>query len=290
MALQGLTGLSAIAGQQTLIDEQSQATPEEKHGGPADPFHAFVGEQATPYPWQSKMGQAAQAGPHGGYESGLLGDPEWAWEDAGLDTEDPYMDLTPSRRAAPWPKGILSGPIAGDTPDAIANQLQQSAVIHATNHGASRRMIHTPNGDVQQDQWERIDELNPGFSALQPQSRQAMSSSFMFGNRDRTTSFARQNEYGFDSAHMMRRYAVGSVPGNYMWMRPGGRPMRKSLAGPARPAIGPQSPFAGDDLGYTFGIDGAMLQNVPTEYTPPPQPTLAASNVSDSYSDTVEWY
>lgn len=291
MALQGLTGLSALAGQQTLIEENAQATPEERYGGPADPYHAYVGQQAQPYPWQSKMGQAAQAGPIHGAESQLLGDPEWAWEDAGLDVDDPTFDHTPARRAAPWPKGILSGPVDANSPTAIANQLQQSAAIHGINMGASRRMQQNPIGNVQQDEWEELSELNPGFSALQPQSRQAMGSSFMFGSRDRSTTFARQNEYGYDSAHMHRRYATGAVPGNYMWLEPAGRPMRKSLAGPARPAIGPNSPFEGDDLGTAFNVDGALLQNVPSEYVAPPQPNLAVSQVSDQYNAAdVEWY
>ena len=66
--------------------------------------------------------------------------------------------------------------------------------------------------------------------------------------------------------------------------------MVKGLPGPARPPIGVDSPFYGDDLGAAFSINGAILQNVPPEYTPPPQPNLAASIASDSYDSVVEWY
>jgi hypothetical protein len=74
---------------------------------------------------------------------------------------------------------------------------------------------------------------------------------------------------------MHRRYAAGHLPGNYMWMRPQGRPLFKTLAGPARPAIGNESPFAGDDLGFAFSYDtGAVLQSTPQEYVPPPSPNV----------------
>jgi len=135
-----------------------------------------------------------------------------------------------------------------------------------------------------------MEQVNAANSDLQQIGRQAMSAGFGWGTRDRTQSFARQNEFGFDSAHVHRRYAQSPIPGNYMWMRPGGRPMVKGLPGPARPPIGPDSPFAGDDLGQSFNINGAILQNVPSEYVPPAQPNLAAAVVSDSFDSVVEWY
>jgi hypothetical protein len=132
--------------------------------------------------------------------------------------------------------------------------------------------------------------VNAGNTDLQPISDQAKSAGFGWGTRDRTQSFARQNEYGFDSSHQHRRWAMSPIPGNFMYLKPGGRPMVKGLPGPARPAIGADSPFAGDDLGQAFGINGAMLQNVPSEYVPPPQPTLSASIVADDNESVVEWY
>ena len=92
-----------------------------------------------------------------------------------------------------------------------------------------------------------------------------------------SNTYAKRNQYGFDSAHMRRRYAMSSIPGNFMWMRPKGRPMHRNLPGPARPPIGIDSPFTGDDLGVTFGYDtGAILMDQPQEYVPPPSPNVAS--------------
>lgn len=286
--MNGLTGLTGIAGYQVQIDADSQATPEERSGSPANPKHGQWGEQAKPYPSQSNLVMGGELhGPYGP-ENQMLGDEWWFIQPAGDVTQDPTMDLTPARRAGPWPKGVSSGPVPGEGPDDIANQLRQSAVIHGINlHAGVKALTQL---EPMQDQWVELDELNPGHTDLQPISRQAMSSGFMWGTRDRTQSFARQNEFGFDSAHMHRRYAVGSIPGNTMWMRPGGRPLAKSLPGPARPAIGVDSPFYGDDLGQAFGVGGAILQNVPTEYVPPAQPNLAPAVAYDDSQSVVEWY
>lgn len=288
--MKGLTGLTAIAGYQVMVDEQSQATPEERSGGTADPRHGGMGRK-DPNPRPS-MSNSTQAGSHGPYgpQNQLLADESWFLTPAGDETEDPYMDLTPSRRAGPWPKGIASGPVPGDGPDDIGNQLHQSAKIHGIRSGAARRSNLTSLGDIQNDEWQRIDEVNSGNSDLRPLDRQALSSGYQWGTRDRTQSMARQNEFGFDSKHMMRRYASGPIPGNTMWLKPGGRPLAKTLAGPSRPAIGASSPFAGDDLGANFSVDGAMLQNVPSEYIAPPQPNLAVAVVGYENDSVVEWF
>lgn len=287
----GLTGLTGIAYRQYVSDETPQATPEERSGYPADPRHAQPGEQARPYAWESQMTPGGSHGPFGP-ENQLLGDPEWLWSSAGTADEDPYFDHTPSRRAGPFPKGILSGPIPGATPDDIADQLQQSMAIHGIRTNAGLRVM-TSLQDPLQDEWNELYEVNPGYSNLSVLPRQQMSSHFMFGSRDRTQTMSQQNEYGFDSAHMHRRYASGAIPGNTMWLRPGGRPMVKNLAGPARPPIGPDSPFADQDTGAAFSINGAYLQNVPPEYVGPPQPNLASASttpVPNGDDSVVEWY
>lgn len=284
-----LTGLTGLAGYQVLVDEQSQASAVQRMGNTANERHAY-GPTAKPYAYMSKAGQTGSHGPYGP-ENQLLGDEQWFIEPAGHWSEDPYMDQTPSRRAGPFPKGIASGPVPGENPDAIANQLVQSFAIHGIKTRAGMRSLHSHQGDAQNDQWESFEQLNPGHTELQQLPKQALSSGFMWGTRDRTQSMAGQNSYGFDSAHMFRRWAVGAIPGNYMWMRPGGRPLVKSLAGPARPAVGVDSPFHGDDLGATFSIDGAILQNVPTEYVPPPTVQLAAATEwGEDNGATVEWY
>lgn len=284
----GLTGLSGIAGYQVQINNDAQATPEQRSGGTVNDKHSERGETAKPYPWQSNSTQAAtEHGPYGP-QNQLLGDEQWFLEPAGMPWQDPAMDLTPSRRAAPWPKGIASGPVPGETPDQISDQLQQSRWIHGVNTHAGLRVL--TGYEATNDTWERIDQTDTGFTDLRPLDRQALSSGFQWGTRDVVQSMARQNEYGFDAAHKMRRWATGGIPGNNYWMRPGGRVLAKSLPGPARPAIGPDSPFAGDDLGQSFDINGALLQNVPSEYTPPPAVNLAPAMVSAENDSVVEWY
>jgi len=282
---QPLTGLTGLAGYQVLTDSDPEATPEERMGGVADPRHSqFLADDYI----RRGMEIGAPRGPYGP-ENQLLSDEQWFFEPAGNEYQDPQFDHTPSRRAGPFPKGILSGPIAGTDPDSIAVQLQESAAIHAIDTNADARSTH--GMDALNDNWTTIEQLNPGNDELAELPKQSQSSGFMWGTRDRRQSMARQNEFGFDSSHQHRRWADSGIPGNNMWMVPGGRPLVKSLPGPARPAIGPDSPFAGQDLGQSFGIDGAVLQNVPTEYVAPPQPNLAAPVQYPGGSDaTVEWY
>lgn len=283
-----LTGLTAISGLQTIVDENSQATPEERMGGPADPAHANA--LAEPYiPRGAQLG--TQHGPYGP-ENQLLSDEYWFFEAGGIPDQDPTYDHTPSHRAGPWPKGIASGPNLGDVnPDATAMRLEQSYRLHSVDTGAQSR-IQVDKAYALNDTWETVEQNNPGSDTLAQIPRQAMSGVNGWGTRDRRQSMALQNEFDFDTAHQHRRYATGSIPGNTMWMKPGGRPLVKSLAGPARPPIGVDSPFTGQDLGEAFSYDGAILQNVPSEYVPPPTPNLSAAVVSGQTGDDayVEWY
>lgn len=265
-------GLSALAGLQFKIEADSQATPEERSGGPADERHANPGAIVHRYPSQASSTQAGSHGPYGP-ENQMLDDEFWFMEPAGVISQDPWFDRTPSTRAAPSPRGIMSGPIDAWSPDAVAEMRRQSAAVHAVNTGAGLRAVHSL--EALNDEWHELVQTNPGNSELSALPRQSMSSGYGWGTTSREQSFARQNDYGFDSSHQRRRWADGSIPGNNMWMRPGGRPLVKSLIGPARPPIGADSPFADDDLGSAYGINGAILQNVPTEYTAVPQPNLA---------------
>jgi hypothetical protein len=280
-----LTGLSGLAGYQVQINEDSQATPEERMGGVADPSH-------SKYLAEDYIRRGAQIGePIGPYgpANQMLGDESWFWESGGEPSEDPEFDYTPSNRAGPYPKGILSGPVGGTGPDDTGPKLAQLARLHAVDSNADQRFNHAHSAEAQNDDWQVLEQNTSGNTLLQPASRQSMSSGFGWGTRDRTVSMARQNEYDFDTAHQRRRWAAGQIPGNYMYLQPGGRPLMKSLPGPARPAIGPDSPFAGQDLGQSFSVNGAILQNTPTEYVTPPTPTLAAQSV-DANDSVVEWY
>jgi hypothetical protein len=279
-----LTGLSGIAGYQVLIEEDSQATPEQRMGGTADPSHArYLAEDHI----RRGMQMGEPRGPYGP-DNQMLGDEIWFWEPGGQEIQDPTFDYTPANRAGPWPKGILSGPVGSPGPDDTALKLQQLSKLHGMDLNADAKLQRSP--DPLNDTWETIDQLNPGHSELKPLPKQAMSAGYGWGTTDRTQSMQDQNEYGFDSAHQTRRWATGSIPGNNMWMRPGGRPMIKTLGGPARPAIGPDSPFAGQDLGEAFGINGAILQSVPAEYSAPPTPNLSKPVVSAENDSYVEWY
>jgi len=279
-----MSGLSGLAGYQVTIEEDSQASPELRMGGAADPRHA----DASP---EERIRRGSYIGqPRGPYgpENQLLSDEVWFWQPGGEEWEDPRFDHTPSKRAGPWPRGILSGPTPSTFPDDVAYNRAQSAVIHGIDTNADARFSYEQ--EALNDEWTTIDQLNPGHTDLRPLDKQALSSGFQWGTRDVVQSMARQNEYGFDSAHQFRRWATGGIPGNNMWMIPGGRPMAKSLPGPARPAIGIDSPFAGQDLGASFSIHGAMLQNVPSEYVAPAQPTLSKSVISADNESVVEWY
>lgn len=286
-----LTGLTGIAGLQFKINKESQASPEERSGNVANPKHGEKGEKATPYIWESTMTPGGSHGPYGP-ENQLLGDTAWFDEAAGFGWQDPDFDATPSTRAAPTVHGMLSGPIPSGGPDDTARHLKQSMAAHAVNTGASLRYQHSSMGWALNDYWESFENVHVGHTEVRDVPNQMKSSGFGFGTTDRVQSFARQNSYGFDSAHTDRRWASGSIPGNTYWMKPGGRPLVKSLAGPARPPIGVSSPFAGQDLGTSFGIGGAVLMNTPTEYVAPPQPNLAVPiQYTQPLGDAaVEWY
>lgn len=253
-----------------------EATPEEVHGGPANPYHELVGEQAEPYPWLAWGGAwgPQQVGPLGA-ENELLGDePESMTFQAGYLDQDPTADETPCRgHGAP----VIRGVNTTTSPEDQARRLAQSAAAHAVNTGASRTFQYSPTLHAQNDQWNEFYNPVPGEEQYPPVDARVSMQSFGFGTNDhRSNPMAKVNSYDFATSHRYRRYAAGSIPGNYMWMRPGQRPMVKGLPGPARPAVGP-GPFQGDDIGATFGLHGAILQATPTEYVSPPQVAVAGA-------------
>lgn len=270
----GVQGLQGTAPQGFVIGEP-EATAEQRQGGYADPRHAILGETQTPYPWEAMPGQSH--GPYGA-ENGLLGDIDMCSvsEPAGMLEQDPTADLQPVTHAANWPKGVPQTVL----PDEVAARRQTSANIHAVNMGASREALYIPTIDPQNDQWAEILETDPGllFPAMQDIPGQIKTGgSAGWGSRDRIQSYAGQNQYGFDSAHMHRRYAIGSIPGNYMWLEPGSRPLVKTIAGPARLPTGADSPFTGQDPSLSFNPQGAALMTLPASYSAPPDVAVAQS-------------
>jgi hypothetical protein len=265
------------------VQTSPELTAEQQQGGPADPRHgADLWADPVRYPWEVLAG-VHQHGPYG-TQAQMIGSIDQG-SPAGTGAQDPTFDATPRTHAAPWPKGVYQSV----QPDDVARRRMESASIHASTTGASRRM-HTTTA-AQQDTWTDFLTVDAGSSLQDPGvPGQLKAAAGGFGTTDRVGSFARQNGYGFDSAHFHRRYATGSVPGNYMWMRPAGRPLVKSQPGPARPAVGEDSPFTGQDLGVSFGVQGAVLQGSAVEYTAPPEPYVAAAYGPSPEPASVSWW
>lgn len=272
----GPDGINGLAGLQTLSVDLPFAEPEDRLGDPADPRHGKRGESNAPPGWKSQIVPGADF-PVRDPESGVFDDYYYATLSPGsIDDAAPYWDTAPYTHAAPWP----SDPIGDGSirPDNTARQLRQNYALRLKAGKAGFAEPYASSQSALQDDWSELWEIDPGNADLTDVPAQMKSGAAPGGRggTDRSQSNAKQNEYGFDSAHKHRRYATGSIPGNYMWMRPGGRPMIKSLAGPARPAIGSGSQFQGDDLGSSFDYtSGAILQMPATEYQGPPQPYVA---------------
>lgn len=289
---QNLNGLTSLAGITSLNNDDAFATPEERHGGTYDAAHAVLGEQGQPYSWQSQVTPAAQHGPYGA-DNQLLGDEYWFFEGAGSPQDDPLFDWnmpTITRSHAAPHNVTLSGPLPGDASNSGQMQSVNLQVVqmnnHASNLGTSDNMQHDQQGYAQQDNWSEIWEINPGNTMLEQLPRQAKSAlpTGGFGQTGRTSSFAKQNSFGYDSKHMHRRFtnvSLGHLPGNFQWLIPQGRPIHRNLPGPARPPIGVDSQFTGNDLGTAFQYDnGAILQAIPAEYIPPPAPLIGTGTPS----------
>lgn len=274
---QALSGLSGISGVTPIDISDPFATPEERMGGPANPYHAQLGEQARPYAWESHQMQTAGHGPYGA-DNQLLSDPTWFIQEGGSLSDDPLADHntpTLTKSHASVRNLTISGPLPSQH-DAINLQADQMGK-KLSDLGTSRNMSHDQQGYALQDQWTEIWEVNPGNLERPAVDGSVAYQANGFGANDNVTNpYHKANQYGLDSKHMHRRFATGSIPGNYMWLRPRGRPMHRNLPGPARPAIGYDSPFTGDDLGYAFSYDtGAILTAQPTEYIPPPAVNVA---------------
>lgn len=284
----GLPGITGITG---FVDSNPEATPEQMHGGPADPKHGLWGEQAEPYSWESQL--TGFTGPHGPYQNAYSTDDSVPIFAAGNLSQDPQGDFNPSigqvggSHAAPITRP-LSGPLPSQY-DSINQQTVESAREHASNLGASAIMWTNQEGlSFQQDNWLEDWEVMPGSSLQATNIPPQLRGGVMFGTRSREQSFAPQNEYGFDSPHLHRRTAQAPIPGNYMWMQPGSRPLVKTIPGTSRPAVGADSPFYGDDPMQNFGIQGAVLMNTPTEYVAPPEPNLTAAPTDSTPASEVQ--
>lgn len=262
--------ISPISGVSGVVQQGYTAQPFadalKRHGGVSDPLHGEIGEQDKPYPWQEFAGPLSRYSP----EDAILGiGPEFLTLDSGQVAQDPTGDYTP------YGPGLHAGPrVRGFRqdrgPEGTADFLWQSAEAHGTRTNAAEKAKASSN--PLQDRWTRFWNIVRGEDLIEPNSHQTGMSAFGVGTNDRTSNpFHKENIYGLHASHRMRRYATGSIPGNYQWMRPGGRPMHKTVAGPARPAFG-EGPFSGDNPGDSFNTYGAILAASPTDYVSPPQP------------------
>lgn len=267
----GVTGVTGGVRPAVLsyTDPTPEATAEERLGGPANPAHGNIGETATPYPWE------AFEGPHGPYglDNGLLGVSTYEsfTDPASALSSDPMADLQPVTHAAPWPRGI-PGVV---TPDGTQEWNAQAANIHAESFGAARKVQDSRGGWGVQDNWQLAYDVDPGQSIQVPIPGQVQTGVAGAGSTDRVQSMAAQNEYGFDSAHMVRRYAAGSIPGNYQMLIPGSRPLVRSTL-PQNLPIG-EGPFAGQDGKQGYDTQGSALTVLPAPYSPAPDPTIGVA-------------
>ena len=274
-----------------IKDDAAFATPEERYGGTADPFHGQVGETAKPYSWQSLQTPAASHGPYGP-QNQLLDDEYWFLEPAGYPEQDPDFDYnSPSNtRSHGSVRNItISGPLPSQY-DAVNRQLAQMD-NKASDKNTSNSMMYNSLGYVQQDNWNEIWFVDDGSTDAPKNAKQFSHSAFGIGVNDAVMNLSRKvNAFGYGDKHMHRRYAQSPIPGNNMWMRPNGRILFKTMAGTARLPIGPDSQFTGvdepgnvKDPGFNFDPYGAILNDTPTEYMPPPAPNIAP--VTPAYSN-----
>lgn len=288
--MDGLSSLQSLSG---FVIEQPEAAPEDRSGDAADPRHAQVGEKAQPYSWESLQTPGASAPITLPLEGGFVDEgTETYWTFSASNVEDlPAGDTAPWTHAGPWPDDPIGD--ASVQPDNIVRNLIKNAFLRSQKVGPANRAMYRPWANPQQDKWEEIWQVDPNDDMI-PTASDQMKASLAPGGRgstDRRQSFAKQNEFGFDSRHMHRRYADGSIPGNVLWMRPASRPLVKSIPGPAKLPIGPTSQFAGQSPGLAFATHGAILENLPTPYVPPPMPNVAdTSNATDGSQDYTDYY
>jgi hypothetical protein len=281
-------GVNGITG---FVISSPEAPPFEVHGGPANPMHKQWGETASPYPWE-----VVPMGPYPGLMNpidGMVGSvPGSGSLEAGLMAQDPTSDQTPAYHAAPFPN---EGP-ASPSPDQLdkhgraegsTRQLLQSLRIHASNTGAGLRRLFAPTQLVKQDEWTGFFNPETGEDLVPPIPGSISSNAGGFGTNDHVSNaWHKANAYGINTSHRHRRFATGPIPGNQMWMKPGGRPMVRSYTGQHNFPV--SGAFAGDIPGATFGYQGAILVDTPPEYVAPPQVSVGPATIGiDSTGQSI---
>jgi hypothetical protein len=277
--MSNVPGVNGITG---FIVSNPESPPFEQQGGTVHPMHSNWGEKASPYPWE-----IVPMGPYPGLMNpidGMIGQIHSSGSlAAGVLGQDPTADQTPAYHAAPFPNEgpaaisaeqlDVRGRAAGST-----RQLLESLRVHASNTGASLRRLFAPTQLVKQDEWTAFFNPETGEDIVPAITGSISNNAGGFGANDHiSNAYAKRNGYQFNTAHRHRRFATGPIPGNTMWMKPGGRPLVRSFTGLHNfPTSGA---FTGDDPGATFGYEGAILTATPPEYVPPTQVTLVPASV-----------
>lgn len=286
-------GVNGISG---FVISNPEAPPFEVHGGPADPMHGQYGEQAQPYPWEM-----VPMGPYPGSVDPLPGmiDDRTAEQgnmsaNAGYLAQDPTADQTPAYHAAPYltegPNSLMADQIDSRRRNAGSRrQLLNSLWLHAHNTGASLRRLFDFTYGSKQDNWIGFYNKVPGEDIVPTIPGSVSYQANGFGVNDHVSNaFHKANAYDFNTSHRHRRYAASPIPGNFMWMKPGGRPMVRTFTNQYNfPTSGA---FAGDDPGDNFSYQGAILTQTPSEYAAPPQPNLVAPVVNADTAPYIPLY
>jgi hypothetical protein len=225
---------------------------------------------------------------------GMVGDPDVGGLEAGFMAQDPTADQTPAYHAAPFPN---EGPAAlnADQVDIInrakgsTRQLLDSFRVHAHNTGAGLRRLFDPTMLSKQDSWTGFFNPEMGEDIVPKIPGSVSNNAGGYGSNDHVSNaYAKVNRYAFNTSHRHRRYATGPIPGNNMWLKPGGRPMVRSNTGQYHFAT--SGAFEGDDPGATFGLPGAILAEVPSEYAPPPQVNTTSAVIDDQSAPAIPLY
>lgn len=257
----GITGIQPLNGMYAWSDPS--ADPFTLQGGPANPKHGQpLADPNQPYPWQAQGWPQAQSN----MPSGEWIDDYQCYPSAGMGTPDtPYFDATPNTHAGPWPKGVPTTV----RPDEVAERRIESMVLHGDGMDNAKPSLII---SALQDIWQRIwnpDDKTPNIQ--ETVNNQVKHSVGGYGSTDAVGNPDGHNEYDYGNAHMMRRWGAGSVPGAYMWMKPGGRPLVGFVPGPARPPVG-TGPFEGQDIGQGFSAYPGVLTQPAGAYEVPPDP------------------
>jgi hypothetical protein len=262
--IQGITGLQSISGD--YVVEQPETTPFERFGDPADPRHAkgLIVEQ---YPWQDPTGRTPQTNP--GPVDDYIGQVIEA-QDAGIaGVGTPYWDATPNTHGGPWPAGLDQ--TAGPAPPGRESWGSESYALHSDGLDFNLPMQATRLA-VEPSKKLNNENNDPSDNLQEAVPQQVALSSGGGLSTDAFTNPRGRNDYGMGAAHRIHARATSHMPGNYQWLKPGGRPMVVTRFD-TFDRTGVDSPFYGQDQSEVFQVDNSgILLNPAGEYEPPADP------------------